>query len=231
MGDPFSRISTKLWRISQATSVNSLLKRRTIVAMSISILVSALVVLFFAEDSFDVTDCGPVAVRVQRTALLRSVSEGSYEITFISEVGVTNRVTLYHNLFECPTMLLHGGRSNVFFCVYNHDVDWQLIRIELNEIFQPLPKDSPIRNLVLGSTCRIEQVSKEEKIDWDFVANILEQMSSREFKRRVIASRAFRVNQKKLIASLRNFGDQGQYPGEVTIPSYIKSKSTLRTNG
>ena len=103
-------------------------------------------------------------------------------ITFSPREGKTNSVKLAQDYFDGPMMVLASTNTNVFFCIYDYDVDLLIIRIDLSQEFVPLRPKSPLQYVLLGSTCKIERVRSYESNDLYFVADALEKMPSRQFK-------------------------------------------------
>jgi hypothetical protein len=131
------------------------------------------------------------------------------------------------DFFDSPIIVIPSPNDDVFLCIYYYDVDTQLFKIDLSKGSKALPNGSILSAIILASNCKVERVLKDDTNDWALAANALEQMSGGQFKRVSIPSLDLVVfhkyySQKLLAASMHNFGDQGQYPGDAVIPSYIK---------
>jgi hypothetical protein len=155
------------------------------------------------------------------SSLLRYIPRDKCILKFVSNEGVINQVTFHQDFFRSPILIIPSTRTNTFFCVYDNDVNWQLIRIDLGQQFRPLPQESPLRNRVLQSTCAIDRVSKQDFGTWTFVAETLENSNASNYGEWITCPGfPLRGNRKKLVASIRNCGDAGIYPGELIDLNY-----------
>jgi hypothetical protein len=129
----------------------------------------------------------------------------------IKSTESTNKVVFYKNAFKSPVFILTGDSPNSFYCIYDHDVDWQLIRIRLTTPQHRL-NDSPVlSSMILNSDCDIQRVSKKETNAWFFAASQIEKMTDKMFRKESLC-RSLSASQADLVASLRNIGDQHEYP-------------------
>jgi len=140
--------------------------------------------------------------------------------------GQPQSVELLQDWFRSPIVVIPSSKTNILFCVYDNDVDWQAIRIHADLPFAKIAQDSPLAGVVLRATCRIERVLKNDTNDWHFMSDAVRQMSPRQFGNEAVHFGFLRTSKEQLAHSLQNFGDQGQYPGDVFIPHYIKSRNT-----
>jgi len=142
-------------------------------------------------------------------------------ITFSPKQGKIDSVDLVQDYFDGPVMVMPSTNTNVFFCIYDGDVDWLVIKIDVSQEFHQIPRESPIHNLVRGSTCKIQRVRRVDTNDWDFVADALEKMPSKQFKDQSagldLLVYRLRNSQKDLAASLRNGVNGGQYADDDPI--------------
>jgi hypothetical protein len=159
-----------------------------------------------------------------------SVFEGLFDskttIKFDPNTGEPGNVELLHSFFCSPVIVIPSTNANVFLCVYDDDVDWQLIRIDLSQKFQGVPRESPLHSIVLHSTCKIERVMKSDSDtnDWNMAAATLAKMPANQFRNQSMNLNfgVYRLpyDQKQLVASLRTFRDHGLYPGDPVFIQY-----------
>ena len=172
---------------------------------------------------------GGGSVTMENPSVLEWFFTSTCAITFSPRPGIVDSVDFGQGWFDAPIMVLPSTNTNVFLCIYDHDVDWQLIRIDLSQRFQPIPLDNPLHGIVRHSTCKIDRVPKSDANDWSYVAATLDKMPGRQYREqsRGLNLLFFRLRaaQKDVAASMRNFGDQGQYPGDVVTPWYMSSSN------
>jgi hypothetical protein len=140
------------------------------------------------------------------------------EVRIYPKTGPTNYVDLEEDWFHGPCMVLPSTNTNIFFCIYDHDVDWQLIRIDASQPFQTIP-GGPLTGHVLRSTCKIERVLRQDTNDWNFVSTTLEKMPSKQYEDQsakvTLLYYRTRYSQENLVADMRDFGSLGMYDGDV----------------
>jgi hypothetical protein len=137
-------------------------------------------------------------------------------IRFTSIDGLTHHITFHQDFFKSPLFVISSPRPGEFFCVYDNDVNYHLIQIDVNKPFHRFTPQSPIGHLILESSCEIERVTKDDTNSWNLVADALEKMTSSEYKRSEICPGfLIRSDKEQLVRSIHNFGDSGVYPGEV----------------
>jgi hypothetical protein len=159
-----------------------------------------------------------------RAASLFGVIRGSRcTLAITSRTGRTGTVDLSQDYFDSPITVVPSTNDDVFFCVYDYDVDIQLLKLDLRELPQASPRSTVLGAIILATTCKIERVQKGDSNDWDQAASTLEKMPVEEFRNEsvsrldLIVLRAYR-NKSSISASMRNFGNQGQYPGDTIVP-------------
>jgi hypothetical protein len=165
-------------------------------------------------------------VSFPQPSLIGKFFSSSSTITFRPKQGKINSMDLEEDVFEGPAMVLSSTNTNVFFCIYDHDTDWLMIKIDLSQEFQPLSPQNPMHSHVLRSTCKIERVRRVDTNDWYFAAAALEKMPSKQFKDQSagldLLVYRLRNNQKDLAASMRNNCDSGQYEDDDPIPMHYR---------
>jgi hypothetical protein len=109
----------------------------------------------------------------------------------------------------------------------NNDTDVQLIKINVSQSSRLWSTNQILKTIIITSSCEVERVHKSQTNDWNLAGEILEQMPASEYRRnaKVLGSFGFCTSQKTLLKSVRNYGDQGQYNGEIMIPWYLKSNN------
>jgi len=147
--------------------------------------------------------------------------------TISSKSGKVAELDFLQSYFCSPIIFFPSSDENVFFCLYDNDVDVQLIKINIGRSPLPGPADQVLKTIVLKSTCEIERVHKAETNDWNFASQVLQRMPASEYRRNVevFGSFGFYTSQKTLLKSVQNNGDQGQYNGETMIPWYLESNN------
>ena len=148
---------------------------------------------------------------------------GSFcSMTFVSKYKETNTVALSQGPYDAPSLIIRSPESNAFYCVYDFDVDWQLIKIHLKKPYKPLPKDNPLCEIVLQSDCEIERITRGGVSDWNSAAETVARMSPSEFRKQSLGYRFLfpRIGQKQLVTALHSFGGQGQYPGDIVVQKW-----------
>jgi hypothetical protein len=163
-------------------------------------------------------------ITIERPCLFRSLKKARCTLKLISRGGLAGQVQLLQTLDKSPIFVLpYTDSANTFLCIYDNDVDVQLLRIDLGNAFRPT--DRILRPIVLAATCRVERVAKTDTNVWAAAAKILQRMPANEFRRMsvpcldlVVFKRYF--EQGNLVAALENGGYQGAYDGETTIIKY-----------
>jgi hypothetical protein len=170
------------------------------------------------------------SVSVMSAPIRKLFSVSKCTIIINSGSAGSGRVDLLQSFSESPVIVIPSTVSNVFFCVYDNDVDWQLLKIDLGQPFTTLPPENPMRSKVLYSTCRIERVRKAETNDWNAVAAALDKMPAEQFRNQSVSFNfvVYRAHysQKQIVASMRNSGDQGQYEGDTIFLQYKMPQKT-----
>src|SRR5579863_4819995 len=135
------------------------------------------------------------------------VKDATSTIRMTPKNGRTEIIDLGVDWFDSPIMVLQSTNANTYFCVYDDDIDWQLLRIAPGQPYVPPPPKSAASGIILNSTCRIEAVAKSDSNQWHEVAAALNAMSPGEYNRK--SFRLFRLRPPKeyLEATMRNLGN------------------------
>ena len=161
---------------------------------------------------------GGAWARMHSGSLIKDNSTCEIEIS--TKGAKSSTVVLGQDWFDVPMLIIPSTNESVFYCVYDYDIDFQLLKFDLSQPFHALPSNNPMSAAVISATCGVERVRKVDGEDWRLVGTALQQMPSHEYKRQVLRGLDlifFRVTtgQKFLSDSiLHNFGGQGQYSGE-----------------
>jgi hypothetical protein len=167
------------------------------------------------------------SIRIRRACLFGSIRNKKCTLTLKSGTGLVGNVELLQPFCKAPIIVFPSTNDETFLCVYDNDVDIQLLRINLKKGFRPFSAINILRPLVPFSTCQVDRVMKTDTSDWAFAAATLERMSTEEFRCQSVPSLdlvLFRkyVDQKELAAAMHNCGNQGIYDGEATTVTYPK---------
>jgi hypothetical protein len=208
--------------------LSSVINSKILKAAGIVLALCAIAILSVSlHKSTQINRTNGISIRVTRSSLMAAISGAKCTIEYSNPNGHDARADLAQTLCEFPIMVVPMTNSDYFFCIYYNDIDIQLMKFCPGLPFKPLPQDDPIRSDVLRSTCEVKRVAKGDTDDWAFVANSLKVMSRQQFEKQSIPLADFKVYRRffdrtRLVRSLVNYGDQGQYPGDVFVPWYMK---------
>jgi len=159
-------------------------------------------------------------VQVTKPSFFKAVGRSVCTLEFLANDGKAKRIVFAESSFHQPIIILPSTESNVFYCVYDFDIDWQLIKISPNEPFQSL--NPVLKGVIKNSDCRIERIAgtTANLADWKFAADELDRMSQLQFRRRYLGLEIplIPINEftlkSPLAGALRRYGDQGTYGDE-----------------
>jgi hypothetical protein len=164
---------------------------------------------------------GGGAAELKPASLLASIFGAKCVIAIESISGKKATIDLLQDRFNGPLTVVATTNENIFLCIYNYDVDIQILRIDLTQKFHTLQTGDFLLGTVLESTCKVDRVKRGDSNDWNTAVAGLKQMTSKEYKQEAtgLDLGLFRIqtNQGRLLASLRNFGDQGIYPDDSVV--------------
>ena len=123
------------------------------------------------------------SVKMRAASILESIGGSKCEIEIKSRSDKAAQLTLRQDWFDGPLMVIETTNKNVFLCVYDHDVDFQLLRIDLDQKFVVPPPQVVMSSSILTSTCKIERVPKGDVADWAEAAAAIQQMSAGRYRR------------------------------------------------
>ena len=155
-------------------------------------------------------------LQAELCSLFRTIQGGTCTIHLKSRSGKWGRIELLQGAFNAPVMVIPSNNENTFYCVYDYDVDFQLIKFDLSKPFKLATDRIVLDAIVKRSTCEVARVRKADAGDWLTACKYLDALSSSEYKARVFGVRigffSIHTAQRLLIKSMHNRGDQGDYP-------------------
>ena len=209
--------------------MRTLIKYAALIAVVFLLCILAIVTI---HRKIDVKFKNGGTAKIRAASILASVFGSKCTIEIKSISGKHAEIALLQAWFDGPFMVIATTNENIFLCIYDHDVDFQLLRIDLSQKFQPLKANDFCKGIVIASDCKIARVLKADTDDWAIAVATIQQMPAGQYRRAVsgleLGFCSLHTTQKTLLDSLRNFGDQGQYPGDVYIPWYMQNQNTNR---
>lgn len=170
------------------------------------------------------------SVKMIAASILGSRSGSTCRIEIDSKSGKHARLDLFQDWSGGPTMVIPTTNENVFLCIYDYDVDFQLLRIDLSKKYRPLAASVFLKANVLHSDCEVTRVLKTDTNDWSIAVATIQRMPVRQYRRGVngleLGIFSLHTTQKTLLKILRNFGDQGQYPDTFDAPPVAQNQNT-----
>ena len=153
-------------------------------------------------------------VEMKPASVYESIAGGACEIN-IRTASREGRIVFHQDVYDSPVMVIPAGSDNVFYCVFDYDVDTQLVRIDLNKPFQPASRKSFVGSNVIVSTCGTVRVDRDDAAAWAVVSGALEQMSAGEYRRQATGLNMLFCSvvrdRQTLLGIVKNHGDQGTY--------------------
>ena len=175
------------------------------------LLVLVIVVLLLPQHIDTTLKTGGL-IAVKAPSFLVSAAGGTCVISIKLKSGIMAQVDLVQGLLHTPLIVIPSTDENIFYCIYDHDTDFQLLKFDLNHTFHPLAKDEAMSSSILNSSCEVYRVKKVDTNDWVAAAEVLQEMSPDEYNRQVIGGLRlglFRIHTDRTVVlnSLRNFGE------------------------
>lgn len=201
-----------------------------IIGSLILIFLGSIFIAAFLPRRFNIRLIGSWSVQIRRPSLCESASGSICTMTFTAG-GRKRNVDLTENCFNYPVLILASADSNAVYCLYDFDIDWQLIKLNLDQSFTPLPQNSPISGIVQHCECGVQRITRADDKEWKWAADEVENMSYHEFRQQCIGLAPVGVlsSRHSVAVTLRNCGWQGQYSGDVFVPAYMAGSRI--TNG
>ena len=168
------------------------------------------------------------SVSIWEPSFLGAVASGTCIVQISSESGKCATVRLREGCFDLPLVVVPSANKDVFYCIYDHDVDFLIVKIDLGRGFSPPPKDGPLSENILPSSCAVARVRNFDTNNWVPAVAALEAMPPDQFNRQVIGGLRLgfchlHTAQQVAVDELRNYGSQGGYNGDTVIPTYSAS--------
>jgi hypothetical protein len=153
-------------------------------------------------------------IETKPASVCESITHGKCKITIRTSSGKNAQLSLYQDIFNSP-IIIFPASPNVFICAYDYDVDVQLLRIDLNQSFQPLHAKDFVKASVITSTCKIDRIDRHETAEWTAAQKALEQITATDYRKSALALNfvffSVQTDQATLIKAIKNYGNQGQY--------------------
>jgi len=154
-------------------------------------------------------------VEIKPASLCEASLGGGCNVLLKSSSGHEARLTLHQDLFNSPIIVLPTTNADVFICVYDYDVDFQLLRFDVGQPFRRLPGKRFVNANVLASTCRVDRVTPEEGDYWNETHEALQTMARSEYKRQAVGLNLLfcvaQTSQSVVMDAMTNCGGQGVY--------------------
>src|SRR5665213_2862809 len=121
---------------------------------------TVILLLCVIHKNIEIPLIGGGSIRLTQPSVVELFFKSTSTMTFNSGPAKTDTVILRRDYFDSPVIVIPSTKSNLYFCVYDNDVDWQLIRVDVSGQFRPLPRTSPLCDVVQFATCKIERALK-----------------------------------------------------------------------
>jgi hypothetical protein len=208
-------------------------KMRTLIkyaALIAVVFLLCILVIVTIHRKIDVKFKNGGSVKMRAAAILGSRSGSTCRVEIDSKSGKHAGLDLFQDWANMPLMVIPTTNEDVFLCIYDYDVDFQLLRLDLSKKYQPLKASVFIRANVSRSDCEVTRVLKTDADDWSNAVDTIQQMSAHQYRRGAngleLGIFSLHTTQKTLLNSLRNFGNQDQYPAALDEPPVTQSLNT-----
>jgi len=178
-------------------------------AVLLFVLVIAVLLL---PQHIDTTLKSGASIAVYAPSFLASAAGGTCVISIKLKSGIMAQTDLVQGVLHTPLIVIPSTDGNIFYCIYDHDTDFQLLKFDLNHTFHPLAKDETMTSSILNSSCEVVRVKSGDTNDWVAAAEILQEMSPNEYNRQVIGGLRlglfrFHTDRTVVLNSLHNYGE------------------------
>lgn len=144
---------------------------------------------------------------VKPATFLRSVfNEASTKIRIISNSGQAGEVVLWQDPFDGPSMVIPAVETNVFFCLYDFDTQYLLVRIDLARPFEAIDAQDILNRVLFSATCRVSNASSG---DWNQAVAYLKAVTARDFRQQIFSTNLRSRNLRAPQVVLRALEHQG----------------------
>jgi hypothetical protein len=109
------------------------------------------------------------SIKIHAASILQPFS-ATCAIHLESKSGMSAETDLVQGWLDGPLIVVPSPDENIFYCVYDHDTDFQLLRIDLKAPFVPPARNTSLGDAILSSTCAVHRVKPGETNDWNAAA-------------------------------------------------------------
>lgn len=153
-------------------------------------------------------------IEIKSPSALQSFNSAKCSIEIKSKSGASARIELLQSWYDLPFLVVALTNHGIFYCIYDHDTDWQLLKIDVNRAFDRPAMNQVMSANILASTCKIERLRPSEKRDWTNVAAMVQMLPSKQYRHQVIGGLrigCFRIPtpQMNVVGSMLKYGEQG----------------------
>lgn len=120
------------------------------------------------------------ALRISPPSLLATVFESRCSLEHVTKTGKVQQVTLLDAWLESPVLAIPSKHADVVLCLYGFDVGFRLLRIDARAPFRAPDPQSPLKQIVLASSCGVSEGSLD---DWVELSEYLQTLWPTTFTR------------------------------------------------
>lgn len=158
-------------------------------------------------------------IEVTSPSVLESFSVTTCSIQIKSKSGTGAKLELLQSWYDLPFMVIPSTNKNLFYCVYDHDTDFQLLKIDVSSNFSRPPRNAVMSANIVNSTCEVYRVKPSETGEWTNAARIIQAMSPYQFRHQAIGGLRLGfcripTSQKYIVDCMFNCGNQGAGYGD-----------------
>lgn len=151
------------------------------------------------------------SLEIRPASLIEATLRGKCSVDIRTSSNRKAHIELYQDMSNSPVLVIPAKEAGIFVCIYDYDVDFQLLRINMNQPFDPKPGEGFVKSNVLSSTCKVERIGTNEDLDWSTVKDALMQMPRSAYRQQAIGCDFLQTDQQTLLDAIRNHGNQGVY--------------------
>ena len=151
---------------------------------------------------------------MRQASLYQAFTDGQCEIHIETTSGKKANLTLYEGILDLPVIVLPLS-SNGCIGVYDYDVDFQLLKIDVSQPFQPMMSKLFVKSIVRNSSCKFDRVENGDTATWEAARIALQQLPAKDYKKQAAGFNLLfctaRTGQQTLVEELKKYSYQG-YP-------------------
>src|SRR5450756_40449 len=91
-------------------------------------------------------------IQVRSPSALESFNVATCSIYIKTKSGTDARIKLSQSWYDLPFMVIPSTNPGVFYCLYDYDTDFQLLKIDTNRKFSQPPKNKVMSANILDSS-------------------------------------------------------------------------------